>query len=86
MAKLSNEIVIRAELRPCIVKDRKALFHRWSDKSEIVAPSPMVGGHNGGVIRITVGIIEYEDGVITECYPYEIRFVDTVFNEYCFRD
>ncbi len=75
---------IQAELRPCIVKDRKALFHKWSEKSQITQPSAMIGGHNGGVIRITVGIIEYEDGVVTECYPYEIKFIDNKFQEYSF--
>jgi hypothetical protein len=86
MANLSSEISIKIELRPCIVKGRKALFHKWSDKSNIVPPSPMIGGHDGGVLKLTVGIIEYEDGVITECYPYEIRFVDAKFTEYCFKE
>lgn len=86
MANLNREIIIKAELRPCIVKDRKALFHKWSDKSEIIAPSPMVGGHNGGVLKYTVAIIEYEDGVVTECYPYEVKFVDRKFKEYCFSE
>ncbi len=86
MAKLSNEIFIREELRPCMVKNRKALFHKWSDKSKIVGPSYMVGGHKGGVLKYTVGIIEYEDGVITECYPSEIHFSDSKFMEYCFKD
>ncbi len=69
-----------------MVKNRKALFHKWSDKSKIVEPSPMVGGHGGGVLKYTVGIIEYEDGVITECYPSEILFSDAKFMEYCFKD
>lgn len=82
MAK--NEIFVKAELRPCIVKERKALFHKWSENSHIVQPSIMVGGHSGGVIKTTVGIIEYENGVVTECYPYEIKFVDNKLIEYCF--
>lgn len=86
MAKLSNEILIRQELRPCIVNNRKALFHKWNDKSRIVEPSPMVGGHGGGVLKYTVGIIEYEGGVVTECFPSEIRFLDTKFMECCFEN
>lgn len=86
MASLSSVISVQKELRPCMVKKRKALFHRWSDKSEIVSPSPMIGGHSGGVIRLTVGIVEYEDGVVTECYPYEIRFLDSKHREYSFRE
>lgn len=86
VAKLSSEISIREDLRPCIVNNRKALFHKWSDKSKIVEPSPMIGGHAGGVLKYTVGIIEYEYGVVTECYPYEIRFVDNKIEEYRFKD
>jgi hypothetical protein len=64
------------ELRKCIVKDRPAYFHKWSDKSEIVPPSHMIGGHGGRVITLTVGIVEYEDGTVHECYPSEVRFTD----------
>jgi hypothetical protein len=84
MAGLENTIVIKTDYRPCIVKDRKALFHRWSDKSKVLAPSYTIGGHRGGEERLTVGIVEYEDGVVTECYPWEIRFCDDKFKEFCF--
>ena len=73
-----NELIIGSQLRPCIVGGKAALFHCWSDKSDVVAPALMVGGHNGGVVRYTVGIIEYIDsGAVHECYPSEIRFTDT---------
>lgn len=81
-----SEITIRAELRTCIVKGRKALFHKWSDKSSIVEPSPMVGRHKGGVVKYTTAIIEYEDGIVTECYPYEVKFVDKKTDDYNFGD
>lgn len=64
--------------RPCKVKGKKALFHRWSDKRKIISPSVAIGGHNGGTSQYTVGIVEYvEDGTIHECYPDEIRFLDS---------
>lgn len=69
------------ELRPCIAKGKQAVFHRWSDKSIIVPPSPLRGGHNGGEARVTVGIVEYKDGTIHECYPNEIRFADKEVSE-----
>jgi hypothetical protein len=73
-----SELIIGSQLRPCIVKGKAALFHCWSDKSDVLAPSLMAGGHNGGVVRYTVGIIEYIDGgAVHECYPSEIRFTDT---------
>jgi len=70
--------------RPCYVKKHKALFHRWEDKSWVVAASPMVGGTPAGQIKMTIGIVEYEDGSVHECYPDEIRFCDPHHNEYCF--
>ncbi|MDL2238159.1 hypothetical protein LJC56_10115 [Christensenellaceae bacterium OttesenSCG-928-K19] len=76
MAEYGNKIIIEHELRPCIVGCKSALFHKWADKSEIVYPSPMVGGHGGGVVAETVGIVEYTDGTIGEVQPAHIRFVD----------
>ncbi|MGY5237908.1 hypothetical protein [Clostridium tertium] len=77
---------ITIDLRPCKVGDRKALFHRWSDKSIIVDPSPFIGGHRGGIEKYTVGIIEYEDGKVVECFPRAIQFVDSKIDNYCFKD
>lgn len=76
MDKVSNEVYTRQDLRPCIVKDKKALFHEWSEVRKIVPPSYMVGGHSGGLISQTFGIVELEDGTVKECYPYEIKFLD----------
>ena len=50
------------ECRPCIVKGCKCLFHRWVEHSEIVPPSPMVGGHGGGELRYITALIECENG------------------------
>lgn len=65
------------KLRPCLVNGKKALFHTWSNKSQIVEPSPLMGGHNGGVLEYTVGIIEYEDGQVSECIPSYIKFINS---------
>jgi hypothetical protein len=67
---------LNIKLRECEVKKNPAKFHCWSHKSNIIQPSIRVGGHHGGTIRYTVGIIEYEDGTVHECYPDEIRFTD----------
>lgn len=43
----------------------------------------MVGGHDGGVLKYTVAIVEYEDGGVSECPPDKIKFTDNKFKEYC---
>lgn len=77
---------IETELRPCLINGKKALFHNWSNKSQIVDPSPFVGGHQGGVLEYTVGIIEYEDGQVCECMPSQIKFIDSKMERYYFKD
>lgn len=65
-------------LRTCEVegKDGPFLFHCWSQVSEIVPPSVMVGGHSGGVIADTFGIVEDGDGQVHRVRPEKIRFTD----------
>lgn len=77
---------IEAELRPCLVNDKRALFHKWSDKSKIIKPSPFRGGDQGGVLMYTVGIVEYEDGQVCECMPNQIKFIDSKMEQYYFKD
>lgn len=85
MAGLNGTITIETgEYRPCLADGKKALFHRWEDKSKIVEPSVMVGGHNGGVLKYTVAIVEYENGSVAEVFPNYIKFVDGKINEYAF--
>lgn len=73
-----GRFIFQNELRPCLIHGKhKALFHRWEDKSEIVAPSCMVGGHGGGVVRAVLAIVELEDGKVEEVYPEQVTFLDT---------
>ncbi len=73
---MNNEITMKYELRPCITRGHKALFHGFEHRSEIVPPSPLKGGHSGGEIKGVIGIVEYEDGAIHKVNPEEIRFID----------
>lgn len=72
------------EYRPCRVEGKRALFHRWEDRAEIVQPSPMVGGHPGGALKWTVAIVEYEDGMVAEVLPEDVQFVPGLMDEYSF--
>ncbi len=65
-----------SNLRPCLVKGEKALFHQWASRSEIIPPSVALGGHNGGVVSRVFGLIEYDDGKMAEVYPENIQFVN----------
>lgn len=83
---LNREITIKQELRPCMVNGQKALFHCWEHKKQVIPPSTMRGGHSGGEIAVTLGIIEREDGTIHEAYAYEIRFIDMKAEQYFFEN
>lgn len=72
--------------RPCLIKDKKALFHMWFECAKVVPPSPMVGGHSGGIIKDVFGLVEFEDGSVSEVYPYEIKFLDSPFIDYYFNE
>lgn len=78
----AGKIEIGFKLRPCIVGQQRALFHCWEQRSEVVPPSSMVGGHSGGAVNQILGIIEREDGTIHKAYPEEIIFIDGAAKRY----
>lgn len=79
MAK-STDIEIRMSLRPCFIgggdSTEKALFHGWCNRAYIIEPSPLKGGHPGGQVLNTYGIVELEDGSVVEVPPCNIKFID----------
>lgn len=80
-------LTIETKLRPCYIigekgSKAKALFHCWSFHSYVLSPSPMVGGHTGGVVARTGAVVELEDGSITLIHPQSIKFVSGIFDEY----
>ena len=67
---------VEAQLRPCTVQNRNAMFHRWIDEAWVVGDSPMMGGHKAGQIWHVFGLVEFEDtGRITKVEPEDIVFV-----------
>lgn len=71
--------------RPCYAKGERGLFHCWADVAEVVAPSMLRGGHNGGQLRMTYGIVELQDGRVKLYEPKDIRFADGgAFAEFLF--
>lgn len=87
MAALDGTVTfLTSEYRPCYVGGKKALFHKWENRSEIVAPSALAGGHNGGVRNFTLGIVEFENGDVAEILPINIKFADNKIKEYKFAE
>lgn len=85
MARINGFIApTTSEHRTCVINGKNALFHRWEERAEVLPPSLTVGGHGGGQIKQTYGIIEYESGEVAEVYPHDIRFTDNLHREYCF--
>ena len=72
MASLNNEIIIKSELRPCLVKDKKALFHKWVHTKNLLGQ------------EFEVGIVEYENGQVEEVTSNNIKFCDNKVNKYIF--
>lgn len=65
-------------MRLCRAKGIDAVFHKWAEVSEVIPPSPMVGGHLGDEIRYTTAIVEFiHNGQVTEVMPSDIIFCDT---------
>ncbi len=89
MAGYNPKMQIEFAMRQCKVKGKNAFFHRWEEISNVLMPSAMVGGHKGGEVKKTLAIIEYvDDGTVHECYPDEIRFLDSTGKAmgYCWDD
>ena len=82
MAGLDMKIAV--ELRPCLVKGRKHLFHCWNQRAWVVDASPLRGGHPGGQCSLMMAVVEDENGQVHEVYPRDVRFVDGALSQYCF--
>lgn len=81
MANMNSEILIKtSEYRPCIVKGKKAIFHRWEEKQKNDKLTL------SEIIKETVGIVEFEDGKVKEVFPPHIKFCDNKIDEYYFSE
>lgn len=66
---------INNENRKCIYKKTVCTFHGFYQESNVIPPSPLVGGHSGGVIAYPVAIIEDKKGELMEVEATSIKFV-----------
>lgn len=76
-------IKVSFETRLCEVNGELGYFHCWEPYSTPIEPSPMIGGHPGGMFSRVCGIVEFSDGV-EKVFPEDIRFCDdqnSILNE-----
>ena len=66
--------------RLCEVNGEIGYFHRWEELCDVISPSPMIGGHPGGQISETYGIVEFPDRIV-EVRPTQIKFRDGISRE-----
>lgn len=67
---------LKTENRKCIFKKEVYTFHGFYQESNVIPPSPLVGGHSGGVIAYPVAIIENRKGKLMEVEATSIQFVE----------
>lgn len=81
-------ISIHQEKRPCLVgsKREKALFYGVFQNSYVVEPSPLIGGHPGGVVAYPIAVVELENGSLKTVIINDIYFIDREFENYSFED
>lgn len=99
MARFGYFTIRTAEYRPCYVmegtmyvndvaferKERKALFHRWTDIPYVSPSKYFAGLSEEKATEIgALAIVEYEDGTIARVFPEDVRFVPGIMNEYNF--
>ena len=83
---IEGKIIVTQERRPCLVttprrdaepETRRAFLHCFAPVAEIVPPSIMKGGHNGGQLAELTALVEFEDGIVQRVEPECVRFLDS---------
>ena len=71
-------------LRPCFVelggKSERCLFHGFANVAQVVPPSPLRGGHQGGTVQDVLAVVETADGKIYKVYTESVTFADSEKN------
>jgi hypothetical protein len=72
-------LITTSEGRPCWVKGRRAIFHRWIDSAR---PAKARGKEDDPTaphfqLYNVHGLVEYEDGTLRRVWPTDIQFADS---------
>lgn len=66
-----------SKMRLCKVGQEVYWFHGFMQISRIVPPSPLRGGHSGGVVSDAYAILERRDGTVGLAEAQRVQFLDT---------
>ena len=74
----STITVSGSEYRPCYVKGRRAIFHRWADSARPCTPRGMEEDQTTKRYQLhnVHAIVEYEDGRVARVWPTDLQFAD----------
>lgn len=72
------QIVQEIEYRPCWVRGKRALFHRWANVARPSLPKGQEPSENARYFqyRSTQALVEFENGAVELVYPQQVHFVD----------
>ena len=70
-----TDIIIKQEYRSCLVKGKKALFHKWLTKYDLIYKS-----------EYAKGLVEFENGYVGEFKSEDIQFCDNKIKEIYFEN
>ena len=64
--------------RPCYVRGRRAIFHRWVNSAHPVLPRGEEPSENSRYyqFRRTEALVEYEDGTVARVFASNVQFAD----------
>lgn len=65
--------------RPCWVKGKKAIFHRWCNNANPVLPRGVEPDDEKAryfQYRSVQAVVEYMDGTVERVYPQQVKFAD----------
>lgn len=75
MARINNKIIITdIQYRPCYIKGKKALFHKYIETTDILLK------------ETTHALVEYEDGQVDKVVPTLIKFCDNKIKGFVFKE
>lgn len=68
--------------RTCRYENENYIFHCFEQRSYVVQPSILIGGHSAGQVSGVFALIEDEKGNIHRVDPTMIRFTDGKYLDY----